>query len=392
MILFPYAVDTRGGSVYSSFLLIEELARRGRAAMPAFHGDGFARDLARERGLRFIDLPALGTRAEANRKDGFRLGNLTAAPACMGAIRKHDVQLVHVNDKRMLRTWALPTRATGKPLLAHWRSVYAPSWSVDLGLRLASRVVCVSAYSRNLLPGWARKKSEVVYNPFQSDLKFAEREGIRRRIREQAHIPQNAAVIGFFGSLLARKRAHVLVEILQRLSATADGRPIHGVICGDVQEPRDERYFTLLASDGAWRNRLTSPGFVGNVAEWMAACDVMIAPAVDEPLARVGVEAQSAGLPAIVSSDGGLREVVEDGVSGLVVDPYDFEAWVEKVRQVLDDAALAQRLINGGLRAAARLTVERHADAIEAVYERLLLREHEAMQSPVSLSGPKSAD
>lgn len=63
MILFPYAVDTRGGSVYSSFLLVEELARRGRPAMPAFHGSGFARDLARQRGLRFIDLPALGSRA-----------------------------------------------------------------------------------------------------------------------------------------------------------------------------------------------------------------------------------------------------------------------------------------------------------------------------------------
>jgi glycosyltransferase involved in cell wall biosynthesis len=392
VILFPYAVDTRGGSVYSSFLLVEELTRRGRAAMPAFHGNGFARDLARQRGLQFIDLPALGSRAESSRKDGFRMGNLTSAPVCMDAIRKQEVQLVHVNDKRMLRTWSLPAKLTGMPLLAHWRSVYAPSWSVDLGLRLASRVVCVSAYSRDLLPAWARRKSEIVYNPFQSDLKIAERDAIRRQIREKARIPANAAVIGFFGSLLARKRAHVMIEILQRLAATADGRPIYGVVCGDVQEPRDERYFRLLASGGAWSGRLVSAGFVSNVAEWMAACDVMVAPAVDEPLARVGVEAQSAGLPAIVSSDGGLREVVEDGVSGLVVDPHDFETWVEKVRQVLDDAGFAQRLIDGGLRAAARLTVQRHADAIEAVYEHLLSRRQVAMQSTVSLPGPKSVE
>jgi glycosyltransferase involved in cell wall biosynthesis len=392
LILFPYAVDTRGGSVYSSFLLIEELAKRGRPAMPAFHGNGFARDLARQRGLRFIDLPALGSRAESTRKDGFRLGNLTSAPVCMGALRRNAVQLVHVNDKRMLRTWSLPARLTGAPLLAHWRSVYAPSLSVDLGLRLASRVVCVSAYSRDLLPDWVQRKSEIVYNPFQSDLKLDDRDSTRRRIRAEAGIPDSAAVIGFFGSLLARKRAHVLINILERLVATADGRPIYGVVCGDVQEPRDERYFKLLATGGAWRKRLISAGFVSNVAEWMVACDVMIAPAVDEPLARVGVEAQSAGLPAIVSADGGLREVVEDGVSGLVVDPHDFEAWVEKVRQVLDDPDFAQRLVDGGLRAAARLTVQRHADAIEAVYERLLRPTHGALASTMRLPGPKSVD
>ena len=391
MILFPYAVDTRGGSVYSSFLLIEELVRRGRPAMPAFHGAGFARDLARQRGLAFIDLPALGSRAESSRKDGFRLGNLTSAPVCMAAIRKHAVNLVHVNDKRMLRTWSLPARLTGVPLLAHWRSVYAPSWSVDLGLRFASWVVCVSAYSRNLLPDWAKRKSEVIYNPFQSSLDADRRDEIRARIRAQAGIPGNAAVIGYFGALLARKRPHVLIEILQRLKATADGRPIYGVVCGDVQAPRDELYFKLLGSAGDWRGRLISAGFVSNVAEWMTACDVMIAPAIDEPLARVGVEAQSAGLAAIVSSDGGLREVVEDGVSGLVVDPNDFDAWLENVRHVLDDAAYASRLADGGLRSAAKLTVERHADAIEAVYERLFNQRRSAIH-PLSLSRPESVD
>ena len=360
--------------------------------MPAFHGAGFARDLARQRGLEFMDLPALGSRAESSRKDGFRMGNLTSAPACMSAIRRHGVTLVHVNDKRMLRTWSLPTKATGRPLLTHWRSVYAPSWSVDLGLRLASWVVCVSAYSRNLLPPWAKEKSEVVYNPFRPSLDANARSEMRRRIREQAQIPENAAVVGYFGALLARKRPHILINLLQRLSATADGRPIYGVICGDVQEPRDDLYFKLMQSGGDWRSRLVSAGFVSNVAEWMAACDVMIAPAVDEPLARVGVEAQSVGLPAIVSSDGGLREVVEDGESGLVVDPNDFEAWVEKVRQVLDDAAFAQHLTDGGLKAAAKLTVERHADAIEGVYERLFSHNSPALSSPISLSRPKSVD
>ena len=98
---------------------------------------------------------------------------------------------------------------------------------------------------------------------------------------------------------------------------------------------------------------------------------MLVAPAIDEPLARVGVDAQSIGLPVIVSSDGGLREVVGDGVSGLVVDPEDFEGWVAGVSRILNRPDVMQTLSQGGLAAAARLTVKQHADAIEAIYDRL---------------------
>lgn len=370
MILFPYSGDTRGGSVHSSFLLIETLLERGATLKLAFHGEGFTRDLARKRGLPFIDLPPLGARAEMGRKDGFRPGNLTALAACRRAIAETGATIVHVNDKRMLRTWCLPARLSRAALIAHWRSVYSPSWSVDLGLRIAARIVCVSSYSRDLLPGWARIKASVVYNPFRPIIEPEARAEARQRLRAEAGIPQDAAVIGFFGALLQRKQPHVLLEVLKRIPATADGRPVVGVLCGEALAPRDEQFFAMMAS---WRepDRVVQAGFVNNVGEWMAAADVMVAPAYDEPLARVGVEAQSAGLPAIVSSDGGLREVVEDAVTGLVVDPYDLDGWVSATRRILDDPELASRLREGGLAAAAELTPDRHADQIEALYDGL---------------------
>lgn len=356
--------------MHSSFLLIEELQKRGRDVQIVFHGAGFARDMAAERGLPFVDLPVPGAQEDAIR-DGFRLRDLVAAPACRRLIKRKAVRLVHVNDRRMLRTWAIPTRAAGRVLLAHWRSVYGPSWSVDLGLRLASHVICVSSYGRELLPSWAQSKSEVVYNPFRPTVDDSGRPALRRRIRETAGIPHDAAVVGVFGSLLERKRPHMLLRILQQLRRTADGRPVYGIVCGEILEPRDERYFRMLAAED-WEGRVVAPGHVDNVGEWMAACDAVIAPAVDEAFGRVGVEAQSAGVPVLVSSHAGLREVVEQGVSGLIIDPDDFDDWLAKVRWVLDDHDLSQRLAAGGLLAAARLSVDRHVDAIETIYDKLL--------------------
>jgi glycosyltransferase involved in cell wall biosynthesis len=371
VILFPSPGEYRGGSVHSSFLLFEELVRRGHDARLAFHGTGYARDLARERGLPFMDVPTAGAPLEVAARDRFRFRDLMAAPLGRRLILRNNVTLVHVNDRRMLRTWAIPAKATGRVLLAHWRSVYGPSWSVDIGLKLASGIVCVSEYSRDLLPPWARAKSDVVYNPFRAGVERDKVAEVRQRIRAEAGIPANAAVVGFFGALLKRKRPHVLLQILQRLQATNDGRPVLGVVCGEAVDPRDDTYFQMIAT-GDWKARLIAAGHVTNSEEWMAACDVMVAPAVDEPLARVGVEAQGIGLPALVSSDGGLREVVEHGVSGLIVDPHDIDAWVNSVADVLNNPDLARRLSEGGLRAASRLTVDKHVDAIEAIYERIL--------------------
>jgi glycosyltransferase involved in cell wall biosynthesis len=371
VILFPYAGETYGGSIHSSFLLVETLLRRGSRVLLAFHGDGPARDLAHRRGFPTIGLPPLGRASEMVRGDRLRAGHLIASPRCLRLLRRGDVDLVHVNDKRMLRTWMLPAKLAGRPLVAHWRSTYGPSVTIDLGLRIARSIVCVSHYSRDGLPPWARAKSEVVYNPFEPLLDPAAWQDARTRIRKAHGIDGNAAVVAYFGTLSKRKRPHVLLRILKAIERTRDGRPVVGVICGGAVEPRDEAFYRMLGEE-VWGGRLVLPGVVDNVGEWMAAADVMVAPAVREPLARVGVEAQSMGLPAIVSSDGGLVEVVEHGVSGLVVDPEPIEAWVAAVRSVLDEPELRQKLRCGGRAAAAKLTLDAHTDHIDRVYREVL--------------------
>jgi hypothetical protein len=56
------------------------------------------------------------------------------------------------------------------------------------------------------------------------------------------------------------------------------------------------------------------------------------------------MEAQSSGLPAIVSDTGGPRELVEDGTTGLVVDGQDVGRWRAAIEQLLDDDVLRGRM------------------------------------------------
>lgn len=369
-LLFPYDADRFGGHVVSSFHLIEGLRARGHDAQVAIHGEGPVRDMALAQGLPVIDAPQLGAVSETQRSDGLRWGNIAAAPSAVSLLREGGFDVVHTNDKRMLRTWCAPAALSGARVIAHWRATYLPSTSVGLALRVAERVLCVSRYSFETLPAFARKKAEIILNPFPDRMDEAQAAAARRDVRDELAIPGEVALIGVFGSFLQRKRPHVLLDVLRRLDATADGRPIWGLACGERATPYDTLFDERLAAHPELAARLVRPGRVSPPMRYMAACDVIIAPSVAEPFARVGIEAQASGVPVLVSSDGGLRETVEHGVSGFILAPDAIEDWCATIRRVLDDGALARRLSAAGRHAAADLTLDRHVDAVMRAYER----------------------
>lgn len=78
------------------------------------------------------------------------------------------------------------------------------------------------------------------------------------------------------------------------------------------------------------------------------------------------LEAMASGAPVVVSSATSLPEVVGD--AGLLVPPDDPERWVEALRRVLEDHALAERLRRDGLSRAARFTWRETARRTRAVY------------------------
>jgi glycosyltransferase involved in cell wall biosynthesis len=119
----------------------------------------------------------------------------------------------------------------------------------------------------------------------------------------------------------------------------------------------------------------TFAGFRPDAGEWLAGCDLLLAPAVEEGHGRTLVEAMTAGVPVVAASSGGHLEIIEPGRTGILVAPDDPQASAQAALTLLAEPARARALADSAQRwAQANFSAAAHAEAVAAVYRSLLER------------------
>jgi glycosyltransferase involved in cell wall biosynthesis len=99
-----------------------------------------------------------------------------------------------------------------------------------------------------------------------------------------------------------------------------------------------------------WEERVPSAG----VAAALDASTALLLPSFSEGLPRVAMEAFARGRAVVGARAGGIPDIVEDGVNGLLVPPGDTAALADAIVRVLSDAALARSLADGARASAPR--------------------------------------
>jgi glycosyltransferase involved in cell wall biosynthesis len=111
-------------------------------------------------------------------------------------------------------------------------------------------------------------------------------------------------------------------------------------------------------------------GFRPDVLSLHKAFDIFVMSSVTEGLGTSLLDAMAAGKPIVATSTGGIPEVVEDGVTGILVPPRDDAAMAEAIVSLLKDPELRWRMGNAGLsRARERFSAERMVSETLRVYQ-----------------------
>jgi glycosyltransferase involved in cell wall biosynthesis len=153
----------------------------------------------------------------------------------------------------------------------------------------------------------------------------------RQEILHTFHIPHNAVLIGIVANMRYIKGADLLLRAMRTLP-----NHVHAIFIGEVRDPKIE----TLADDPSIRARVHFTGFRSDAPRLLGALDINTAPSRREGLPKSVIEGMAQAVPAVVTTAGGLPEIVDHGDSGFVVPIDDLSMFESKLQNLVENKAL----------------------------------------------------
>lgn len=198
--------------------------------------------------------------------------------------------------------------------------------------------------------------------------RFRPDEVIRKRIRAEWGIAQNACILLFVGRLNRDKGVLVLAQAFAEL--TLDRNDIWLVVVGPDEAGISNEFERLCGNALPHVRRIN---YTATPEYAMAAADVFVLPSYREGFGSVVIEAAACGVPAVVSRIYGLTDAVEENVTGLMHPPGDVAALCNCMKQLCNDSALRLRMGDAArARAQADFSMNTITSALVSYYEKML--------------------
>lgn len=284
-------------------------------------------------------------------------------------LKRERPHVLHTHAWGTLCEGLIAARLAGVPVVVHGehgtldtrrRTVWVQRWA----WRRADQVLSVSSLLANRMAtaiGFPGARIQTIRNGIDVE-KFTR--GDRAPTRQVLGISSQELVIGTVGRLAPVKDHGNLLNALS------------------ILKRRGARFQALVVGDGALREALEAQAaalgvrhsvrFLGNrddIDHLLAAFDIFVLPSRSEGLSNTILEAMAAGLPVVATRVGGAEELLEHGISGLLVAPQDPPGLAQALMRLGADVALRQSLGSAGQRRAARdFSMESMAHGYENLY------------------------
>jgi len=237
--------------------------------------------------------------------------------------------------------------------------------------RRSGAIVAVSEEVRNdLVDLGVASRKKIVVIPYGFDLSRMTRpaEAERALRRGEIDLAPEAFVVGWAGRLTAIKRPHDLVRTLAELVEM--GVDAFLVVVGDGPERESvERLATELGVIA----RCRFLGYRRDMSRWYGAFDAFLLTSKNEGTPVVAIEALASGCPVVATKVGGTATVVVHGESGYLAPVGDTRELAAHLHELASTPELARSMgKTGELDVKRRFSSEKMADAVDALYRRLL--------------------
>lgn len=268
--------------------------------------------------------------------------------------RSEKPDIAHLNSSKAGGIGALACRLAGVPKIIFTShglaydedrnifsktAIFLATWMTFL---LCHKVIVISKDNFQRAKGlfFCSKKIVLIYNGITPITGAYSKEKARGVLGvDSRSLPSNPVIIGIVAELIKNKGLEYLVEAASILKKKKNDFRVCVIGSGEKEEDLKK-----LAESNNVLEKFIFFGFKTDAPHCISAFDIFVLPSVKEGLPYVLLEASSLGVPAVGSRIPGIKDIVEDGVSGLLFEAKNPEDLAEKLKKLIGDENLRKEM------------------------------------------------
>jgi len=333
-VLFLSNTADHDGAGVSLLLLLRHLDKSRFTPVAVFPGEGPLRNEIEQLGIiTYTIIPAWWFRSDSGLLPLCKALCLEAlaSPQLVRIVMKERIDLVYTNTMVMF-SGAIASLVTRKPHIWHVRELVAGNpdlisllpqrWLFRLIPRWSKRVIANSRATAAQFAGLETRGVQIIHNGVDLE-DYPE--------RPDAPVDLDAGtgwLVGVVGTLQKRKGQDDAIRAAAMARETIPELIL--LVVGEGNATYTD-YLHELTRHLSADEGVVFTGHRNDVPELLPTLKALLVPSWEEPFGRVAIEAMAAGVPVVGTNAGGLKEIIQDGVTGFLVPPHDPAALKDRI-------------------------------------------------------------
>lgn len=313
-----------------------------------------------------LDVIAMNLRSEYNVRTILRLRRL---------IKEENIELCHAHTAHAHSlAWGATAKTPTVPVIVSRRVDFDVGRNYFSRLKYQSPRVCFIAISEGvrqvLLKGGVSEERIFVVPSGINPAKFTNEVRTREHFYEEFHLSRDSVIVGNIAHLADHKGQRYLVEAVPEVL-----RAYPSAVFFIVGEGKERQALEQLISKLDLQGKVILTGFREDIGYFLRAFDIFALSSHLEGLCTSLLDALLMEIPVVATRTGGIPEIIEDDVTGLLVEVRNPHALAEGIIRLIREPALRDKFAKAGReRVLTRYTSEQMVRGTVAAYEQVLAR------------------
>lgn len=267
----------------------------------------------------------------------------------MTFIKKNNIDVIYSNCIRTLLTTAIAAQLSRTPIFWYIKGELQNSMFDTFGFIVAKRIAFQCESNRddkyNLLTKLFKRKIDIVKSGVDLPEILSVEQSDHCLVRKKLQINTSNINIVVLGQISPGKGVDHLLRAFSIISKEFPNARLY--VVGDYIINEFKLYaesLMMMVRILELDDKVRFTGWIDNGVEVLSVMDILVHPSLSEGMPGAVMEAMALGKPVIATRVGGCREIIKDGINGLLVEPGDSQQIISKLRMLMYDSQLREHI------------------------------------------------